>query len=81
MGLIQKHLVHKSCRAATIPENLRRIKLNIGINVFVRTPNEQFIQVISLIFLKISWRAAAIKPYSPTALQPYSPYGRVAVRR
>jgi hypothetical protein len=62
MGLMQKHLVYKSGRAAALPEILRRIKLNIGINVFGRTPNEHFIRVFSLIFLKISWRAAALQP-------------------
>jgi hypothetical protein len=62
MGLVQKHLVHKSGRTAALPEILRRIKLNIGIHVFGRIPNEHFIQVFNVIFLKISWRAAALQP-------------------
>jgi hypothetical protein len=70
MGLIQRQLVHKSCRATTHPEILRRIKRNIGMNVFVRTPDEHFIQIFVLIFLKISGRAAALQPYCP-----YGPYG------
>jgi len=37
---------------------------------FVRTPDEHFIQIFVLIFLKISGRAAALQPYCP-----YGPYG------
>jgi hypothetical protein len=41
---------------------LRKTKLNTGIKFFVTTPKITFIQIFSLIFLKISGRAATLQP-------------------
>jgi len=59
MGLIQRQLIHKSCWAAAFPEILRRIKLNIGMDVFVRTSKEYFIHIFSLFFSQNLWEGCS----------------------
>ena len=54
----QGGLIHRGCRAADLAESTRKVKLNIQVKVLLG-PNENFIQIFSLIFLKISGRAAA----------------------
>jgi len=46
-------------RATALPESLRKININIRINVFVRASNKNVYSDINLVFLKISERVVA----------------------
>jgi len=64
--IFQEPLIHTGCKAMALPEILRKIKLNIWIEVLMKN----LIQIPCLIFLKISGMAAALMDGLPPLYLP-----------
>jgi hypothetical protein len=71
--IFQELLVHTGCKAVALPEILKKIKLNIRLEVLLSSM-KTLIQILCLIFLKISGMAAALMDGPPP---PYLPEYRM----